>query len=95
MFGAISRFARTKNENMFGFGKKLRKDLPAIDISKKKEKGLFGREKIVPRSKKEQRKLKAELIKQYPDRYFVDDLGEYNSIKRKRSVLAERANLLP
>lgn len=36
---------------MFGFGKKLRKDLPAIDISKKKEKGFFGREKIVPRSK--------------------------------------------
>ena len=66
---------------MFGFSKKLRKDLPAIDISKKKEKCLFGREKIVPRSKKEQHKLKAELVKQYPDRYFVDDLGEYNSIK--------------
>ena len=66
---------------MFGFGKKLRKDLPAIDISKKKEKGFFGREKIVPRSKKEQRKLKAELVKRYPDRYFIDDLGEYNSIK--------------
>ena len=43
---------------MFGFGKKLRKDLPAIDISKKKEKGFLGREKIVSRSKKEQRKLK-------------------------------------
>lgn len=66
---------------MFGFGKKLRKDLPAIDISKKKVKGFFGRAKIVPRSKKEQRKLKAELIKQYPDRYFVDNLGEHNSIK--------------
>lgn len=66
---------------MFGFGKKLRKDLPAIDISKKKVKGFFGRAKIVPRSKKEQQKLKAELIKQYPDRYFVDNLGEYNSIK--------------
>ena len=66
---------------MRGFGKKLQKDLPAIDISKKKEKGLFGREKILPRSKKEQRKLKAELVKQYPDRYFIDDLGEHNSIK--------------
>lgn len=66
---------------MFGFGKKLRKDLSAIDISKKKVKGFFGREKTVPRSKKEQHKLKAELIKQYPDRYFVDNLGEYNSIK--------------
>jgi hypothetical protein len=29
----------------------------AIDISKKKEKGLFGKTKVVPRSKKEQRKL--------------------------------------
>lgn len=66
---------------MFGFGKKLRRDLPAIDISKKKAKGFFGRAKIVPRSKKEQQKLKAKLIKQYPDRYFVDNLGEYNSIK--------------
>ena len=88
MSGEISRFAQTKNDNMFGFGKKLRKDLPAIDISKKKEKGLFGREKIVPRSKKEQRKLKAELIKQYPDRYFVDDLGEYNSIKPRDELSA-------
>jgi hypothetical protein len=61
--------------------KKPRKDLPAIDISKKKEKGLFGKTKIVPRSKKEQRKLKTELLKIYPDRFYIDDLGEYNSIK--------------
>ena len=60
---------------MFGFNKnKLRRDLPAIDIRNKKVKGFFGGTKLVPRSKKEQRKLKYELIKQYPDRYFIDDL---------------------
>lgn len=59
----------------------LRKGFPVIYISKKKEKSLFGREKIVPRSKKEQRKLKAELVKQHPDRFFGDNLGWYISIK--------------
>ena len=57
---------------MFGFNKnKLRRDLPAIDIRNKKVKGFFGGTKLVPRSKKEQRKLKYELIKQCPDRYFL------------------------
>lgn len=64
------------------FGKKkYRKDLPAIDISTVEVKGLFGRTKVVPRSKREQRKLKRELMQQYPDRYFIDDLKEKNSIK--------------
>lgn len=71
---------------MMLFRKKLRKDLPPIDISHKAEKGLFGRVKSVPRSKKEQRKLKALLIQQYPDRYFIDDLKEYNSIKPRDSL---------
>jgi hypothetical protein len=66
---------------MFGKKKKLRDDLPAIDIRKKPVKGLFGRTKWVPTSKREQRKMKEQLMKAYPDRYFVDDLNEWNSIK--------------
>ena len=60
---------------MFGRKSKLRKDLPAIDIRQKQAKGLFGRKKLVYRSKKEQRLIKQELMKQYPDRYYVDDLN--------------------
>ncbi len=59
---------------------KLRKDLLAIDIWKKPVKGYFGETKWVPASKKEQRQIKAELMKKYPDRYFVDDLREWNSV---------------
>ncbi|MDO4501420.1 MAG: hypothetical protein Q4B60_09165 [Erysipelotrichaceae bacterium] len=64
---------------MFG-RKKYRKDLPAINITKKEVKGIFGQKKLVPRSKKEQRELKRKLMEQYPDRYFIDDLREANSI---------------
>lgn len=70
---------------MFG-KKKLRKDLPPIDISKKKVKGLFGKTKLVPTTKKEQRELKAMAIKEYPDRYFIDNLKEYNSISPSRAA---------
>lgn len=70
-------------EEIMYLKKKLRKDLPPIDISHKAERGLFGRVKSVPRTKREQRKLKAILTQQYPDRYFVDDLKEYNSIKSR------------
>lgn len=66
---------------MFGFNKnRLRKDLPAIDIRQKEVKGFLGGTKLVPRSKKEQREIKYELMKKYPDRYFVDDLHEKNSV---------------
>lgn len=65
---------------MFGKKNRLRKDLPAIDIRKKPVKGFFGGTKWVSASKKEQRQMKAELMKKYPDRYFVDDLKEWNSI---------------
>ncbi len=64
---------------MFGSKPKLRRDLPPIDIRKKQVKGLFG-PKMVAASKREQRAMKAELMKTYPDRYFVDDLNERNSI---------------
>lgn len=29
--------------------------------------------------------MKAALMKKYPDRYFVDDLKEYNSVKQDLS----------
>ena len=71
---------------MFGKKKKLRDDLPAIDIRKKPVKGFFGKTKWVQASKKEQRKIKAQLMVKYPDRCFVDDLGEWNSIKPKDNL---------
>lgn len=64
---------------MFGRKQKLRNDLPAIDLRKKPIKGLFGKVKWVPTTKKEQRKMKALLMKRYPDRYYADDLKEWNS----------------
>ncbi len=65
---------------MFAKKNKLRKDLPAIDIRKKPVKGFFGGAKWVPATKKEQRQIKVELMKKYPERYFVDDLREWNSV---------------
>lgn len=41
---------------MFRKRKSLRKDLPVIDISRKQAKGLFGRTKLLPTTKREQRK---------------------------------------
>ena len=73
---------------MFGRKSKLRKDLPALDIRQKQVEGFFGRKKLVSRSKKEQRLIKKELMKQYPDRYYVDDLNEWNSIRCKDADLA-------
>lgn len=68
--------------------KTLKKDLPAIDISRKPVKGWLGRTKLVPTTKREQREIKKKLMKKYPDRYYVDDLNEWNSISRKDIELA-------
>lgn len=66
---------------MFGKKRKLRKDLPAIDLRKKPVKGLFGQTKLVATTKKEQRTIKKKLMEHYPDRYYIDDLYEWNSIR--------------
>ena len=66
---------------MFIRKNRLRKDLPAIDIRKKPVKGLFGKTKWVAASRKEQKKIKEVLMEKYPDRYYMDDLNEWNSIK--------------
>ena len=73
---------------MFGLGKKkkLRDDLPAIVIRKKPVKGFFGKTKLVPASKKEQRQIKAKLMERYPDRWFVDDLNEWNSVDKLKWI---------
>lgn len=73
---------------MFRKRKSLRKDLPAIDISRKPAKGWFGRTKLMPTTKREQRKIKKKLMEKYPDRYYMDDLNEWNSISRKDIELA-------
>ena len=67
---------------MFVRKNRLRKDLPAIDIWKKPVRGLFGKTKWVAASRKEQKKMKAGLMEQYPDRYYMDDLNEWNSTKQ-------------
>ena len=67
---------------MFGKKNRLRKDLPAINITKKHVRCLLGKTKWVPASKKEQRKIKEKLMKKYPDRYYIDDLNEWNSIRQ-------------
>lgn len=73
---------------MFRKRKALRKDLPAIDISRKQAKGWFGRTKLVPTTKREQRKIKVKLMELYPDRYYVDNLNDWNSISPKEIELA-------
>ena len=77
---------------MFGLGKKnrLRKDLPAIVINKKKVNGLLGGTKLVAVAKSEQRKTKKILMEKDPDRYFVDDLNEWNSIKEDKLAWIDR-----
>ena len=72
---------------IFGRKRRMRKDLPAIDIRKKPVKGLFGKTKLVPTTKKEQRRMKEKLMKQFPDRYYIDDLREWNSISGKDADL--------
>ena len=67
---------------MFIRKNRLRKDLPAIDIRKKPVRGLFGKTKWVAASRKEKKKMKAVLMEQYPDRYYMDDLNEWNSTKQ-------------
>ena len=73
---------------MFGKKHKLKKARPAIDLRKKPVKGLFGRTKLVPMTKREQREIKKRLMERYPDRYYVDDLHEWNSISSKDIELA-------
>ena len=67
---------------MFGKKNRLKNDLPAINITRKPVRGLLGKTKWVPASKKEQRKIKEKLMKKYPDRYYIDDLNEWNSIRQ-------------
>ena len=65
----------------------LRKDVPAIDIRTKTVIGFWGKEKEVNLSPREQKKVKKELMKYFPDRYYLDHLGQWNSyVPRSRHV---------
>lgn len=93
MFTAVSSVeikvvAVCNGGQMIGRKKKLRKDLPAIDISRKPVKGWFGKTKLVPTSRREQREIKKILMERYPERYYVDDLNDWNSISPKEIELA-------
>ena len=57
----------------------LRKDVPAIDIRTKTVIGFWGKEKEVDLSPRKQKKIKKELMKYFPDRYYLDNLGQWNS----------------
>lgn len=63
------------------FGKKKKPELPPIDIRYKIVKGLFGRKKKVPTTRKEQREIKKHLLQHNPNLKFIDDLNDKNSIK--------------
>lgn len=60
--------------------RKMRDDLPPFDIRKKPVKGFLGIKKMVPTTKFEQRAIKNYLMNKYPDRYFLDDLNEFNTL---------------
>ena len=55
-----------------------------LDIRYKCKKNILGRRKIVEATISEQKKIKKELLKLFPDNLFYDDLGEANSVKVKR-----------
>ncbi len=57
----------------------LRKDVPAIDIRTKTVIGFWGKRKEVRLSPRKQKKIKKELMKYFPDRYYLDNLGQWNS----------------
>lgn len=62
------------------FGKKKKPELPPIDIRYKTVKGFFGKKKVAT-TKREQRKIKRELMEKNPNLKFVDDLREKNSVQ--------------
>ena len=76
----------------------LRKDVPAIDIRTKTVIGFWGKEKEVNLSPRNQKKIKKELMKYFPDRYYLDNLGQWNSYvprdQRSRDVYYDDSHLL-
>ena len=58
------------------FRKKKEPEYPPIDITKKIVRTWWGDEKIVPTTKREQRKMKAALLKRNPKLTIIDDAAK-------------------
>lgn len=52
------------------FGRK--KDTPTFDITQKYKKTWWGGERLVPTAKSEQKQMRAEILKRYPDAIIID-----------------------
>lgn len=62
------------------FGKKKNAPMPTYDVTQKLKKTWWGGTILVPTTKSEQRKLKAEILKRNPDTVVLDSKAK----KRKR-----------
>ncbi len=62
-------------------GKKGKSARPAYDVTQKVKKTWWGGTKIVPTSKAEQKRLKAEILKRDPHAVVLDDRA-----KKERSL---------
>ena len=58
------------------FWKKKEPDYPPVDITKKVVRTWWGGKKFVPTTKREQRKIKAALLKQNPKLTIIDDAAK-------------------
>ncbi|NLL97655.1 MAG: hypothetical protein GX227_11175 [Clostridiaceae bacterium] len=54
------------------FGRKKKAPEPVYDITQKEKKTWWGGTKIVPTTKEEQRKMKAEILKRNPNATVLD-----------------------
>ncbi len=54
------------------FGRKKKAPIPVYDITQKRQKTWWGGTKLVPTTKAEQRKMRAEILKRYPNAIVLD-----------------------
>ena len=54
------------------FGKKMKQKEPVYDVTQKKVKTWWGGTKLVPTTKSEQKKMKAEILKRNPKSTVLD-----------------------
>jgi len=58
------------------FRKKKKQEHPPVDITKKAVKTWWGGMKLVPTTKREQRQIKAALLKANPELTIIDDAAK-------------------
>ena len=61
------------------FGKKEKVPVPTYDVTQKIKKTWWGGTKLIPTTKSEQRKLKAEILKRNPNAIVLD-----RTVRQKR-----------